>query len=77
MTICASQNSANLPLEIQYSINGSNWFKVRSKVLTFAAYESSNSWADIVLEHPMRYVRFVNTSGSDITTLHLSYQLSN
>ena len=76
MTICASQNSANLPLEIQYSINNSNWFKVRSKLLTFAAYEGG-SWADIVLEHPMRYVRFVNTSGSTITTLHLSYQLSN
>ena len=76
MTICASQNSADLPLEIQYSINNSNWFKVRSKLLTFAAYEGG-SWADIVLEHPMRYVRFVNTSGSTITTLHLSYQLSN
>lgn len=76
MTICASQNSANLPLEIQYSINNSNWFKVRSKLLTFAAYEGG-SWADIVLERPMRYVRFQNTSGSDITTLHLSYQLSN
>ena len=76
MTICASQNSANLPLEIQYSINDSNWFKVRSKLLTFAAYEGG-SWADIVLEHPMRYVRFVNTSGSSITSLHLSYQLSN
>ena len=76
MTICASQNSANLPLEVQYSINDSNWFKVRSKLIEFAAYEGG-SWADIVLEHPMRYVRFVNTSGSDITTLHLSYQLSN
>ncbi len=76
MTICASQGSADLPLEIQYSINNSNWFKVRSKLLEFAAYEGG-SWADIVLEHPMRYVRFVNTSGSSITTLYLSYQLAN
>ncbi len=76
MTICASQGSADLPLEIQYSINNSNWFKVRSKLLEFAAYEGG-SWADIVLEHPMRYVRFVNTSGASITTLYLSYQLSN
>ena len=51
MTICASQGSANLPLEIQYSINGSNWFKVRSKLLTFVAYEGG-SCADILLEHP-------------------------
>ena len=76
MTICASQGSADLPLEIQYSINNSNWFKVRSKLIEFAAYEGG-SWADIVLEHPFRYVRFVNTSGSTITTLYLSYQLSN
>ncbi len=76
MTICASQGSADLPLEIQYSINNSNWFKVRSKLLEFAAYEGG-SWADIVLERPMRYVRFVNTSGATITTLYLSYQLSN
>jgi len=76
MTICASQGSADLPLEIQYSINNSNWFKVRSKLLEFAAYEGG-SWGDIVLEHPMRYVRFVNTSGASITTLYLSYQLSN
>ena len=76
MTICASQGSADLPLEIQYSINNSNWFKVRSKLIEFASYEGG-SWAYIVLEHPMRYVRFVNTSGSTITTLHLSYQLSN
>jgi len=76
MTICGSQSSADLPLEIQYSINNSNWFKVRSKLLTFADYEGG-SWADIVLEHPMRYVRFVNTSGSTITNLYLSYQLSN
>ena len=76
MTICASQGSADLPLEIQYSINNSNWFKVRSKLLEFASYEGG-SWADIVLEHPMRYVRFVNTSGATMTTLYLSYQLSN
>ena len=76
MTICASQGSADLPLEIQYSINNSNWFKVRSKLLEFATYEGG-SWADIVLERPMRYVRFVNTSGATITTLYLSYQLSN
>ena len=76
MTICGSQSSSDLPLEIQYSINNSNWFKVRSKVLTFAAYEGG-SWADDVLIHPMRYIRFVNTSGSTITNLYLSYQLSN
>ena len=76
MSICAAQSSANLPLEIQYSINNTNWFKVRSKLLEFASYEGG-SWADIVLEHPMRYVRFVNTSGSTMTNLHLSYQLSN
>ena len=76
MTICASQGSADLPLEVQYSINNSNWFKVRSKLIEFASYEGG-SWADIILERPMRYVRFVNTSGSTITTLYLSYQLSN
>ena len=76
MTICAQQSSANFPLEIHYSINNTSWFKVRSKIITFAAYEGG-SWGDVVLEHPMRYVRLQNTSGSTITNLHLSYQLSN
>ena len=76
MTIAAKQDSADLPIEVQYSIDNSKWFKIRSKYLTFAASDGG-SWADIVLERPMRYVKFVNNSGSTITNLHMNYQLSN
>ena len=76
MTIAAKQDSAHYPIEVQMSIDNSKWFKIRSSYLTFLASDGG-SWADVVLEHPMRYVRLVNNSGVTITNLHMSYQLSN
>ncbi len=76
MTIMGAQTSADLSLEVHYSINNTNWYKIRSKEITFAS-QGGGSWCDQLLEHMPRYVRFFNNSGSTITSLHLHYQLSN
>ena len=76
MTVFAKASNSN-QIVIQYS-NTNNAGNMVSLPQTLNSTSINGIYVShIVLEHPARYVRFVNFSGSTINALTLYYQLSN
>jgi hypothetical protein len=77
MTIHARQTSANLQIDIQVRIGSTeDFFNSPTDKIVFETRNGGN-WGKFVMEHPSRYVRFVNQNGGNITGLYLDYTLSN
>lgn len=77
MSIHAKQSSANVQLDIQIQVGtGQDFFNSPTDKLTFSTRNGVNS-AKFLLEHPARYVRFLNQTTSTVTGLYLDYTLSN
>ena len=76
MTVFAKATNSN-QIVIQYSNSNNAGYMVSLPQTLNSTSINGIHVSHIVLEHPARYVRFVNFSGSTINALTLYYQLSN